>query len=325
MRTAAQEFAYPMDLPPGQVKNPPSRLRVVRPSGDPSEAAPSASEGTSALQAYLAQLRRHPLMTATDEHAVASELARTGDAWLAHRLVMANLRLVVKLAREYRRAHHNLLDLIQEGNIGLVVAVGKYDPARGVKLASYASWWIRAYILKFILANWRVVKVATTETQRRLFFNLERERAKLERHGGVADRGQLGVILNVSERQIIEMEGRLGADRSLEAPVVGGDKGRRTMGELLPAAEKDSPDAQVESREFLVVLRGKLATFQATLTGRELEIFRRRMLADEPETSAAMARGFGVSRERVRQIEERLRGRMRQFLCQELGDAVGAS
>jgi RNA polymerase sigma-32 factor len=324
---------------PDQVLERGPRLRIVLPANDRTSNSPDdrdsgastgagavpESDGQSALKAYLNQLRRYPLMTREEEHAVAVELARTGQAWLAQRLVTANLRLVVKLAREYRRAHHNLLDLIQEGNMGLVIAVQKFDPNRGVKLASYASWWIRAYVLKFILANWRLVKVATTQTQRKLFFNLEKERAKLERFGAPIDPRQLGAVLDASEQQIVEMERRLIPERSLDAPIRGGDKTERTFGDLLRSAMEDCPDVRVESDEFLAILRAKLDTFQRTLSGRDLEIFQRRLLTDEPETSAEIARGFGISRERVRQLEERLRKKTREFLRQELGDSVDAA
>ena len=123
------------------------------------------------------------MLTRDEEHQLAVHFSQTGDSAASRRLVIANLRLVVKISQEYRRAHKNLLDLIQEGNIGLIQAVQKYDPYRGVKLSSYAAWWIRAYILKFILTNWRIVKIGTTQAQRKLFFKLRRERDKLEKAG----------------------------------------------------------------------------------------------------------------------------------------------
>jgi len=289
------------------------------------DAVPVPQDGKSALRAYLNQLQRHPLMSRDEEHAIAVEFARTGHPWLAQRLVTANLRLVVKLAREYRRAHHNLLDLIQEGNMGLVVAVRKYDPHRGVKLGSYASWWIRAYVLKFILANWRMVKVASTQTQRKLFFNLDKTRAKLERYGATVDPGHLAAALDASEQQIVEMERRLAPEKSLDAPMQGHGERERRIGDLMRSPRESSPDAQVESSEFLGVLRRKLETFQHTLQSRDLEIFQRRLLTDKPETAAELARGFGISRERVRQLEERPRNKTRQFLQEELGDALDAA
>ena len=137
----------------------------------------------STIGAYLHELRRYPLLTREEEHELAVRFCKQREPALAARLITANLRLVVKIAYEYRRAHRNILDLIQEGNIGLMQAVQKYDPYRGVKLSSYAAWWIRAYILKFILNNWRLVKIGTTQAQRKLFFNLRKEREKLEQLG----------------------------------------------------------------------------------------------------------------------------------------------
>src|SRR5262249_40123220 len=146
--------------------------------------------------------RRFPLLSREQEHTLAVEYYERRDVVAARKLVEANLRLVVKIAHEYRRAHRTLLDLIQEGNVGLMQAVKKYDPYRGVKLSSYAAWWIRAYILKFILNNWRLVKIGTTQAQRKLFFNLRKEREKLEKEGFVPDTKLLAERLHVTEQEV---------------------------------------------------------------------------------------------------------------------------
>jgi len=277
----------------------------------------------STIGAYLHELRRYPLMTREEEHDVAVSFSQSADGRLAARLITANLRLVVKIAQEYRRAHRNILDLIQEGNIGLIHAVQKYDPYRGVKLSSYASWWIRAYILKFILANWRLVKVGTTQAQRKLFFNLRKEREKLEKQGFQVEAKHLAAALDVTEQEVIEMERRLTAsETSLDAPMRSDDQGERTQGDFVRAAPALRPDVQVESGEFGQILKFKLETFGKTLRDRDLEIFRDRLLNDEPATLVQIAERFGVTRERVRQIEERLKKRLRGFLETELGDAV---
>jgi len=229
----------------------------------------------------------------------------------------------VKIAQEYRRAHNNILDLIQEGNVGLIHAVEKYDPYRGVKLSSYASWWIRAYMLKFILANWRLVKVGTTQPQRRLFFNLRKEREKLEKQGFQVDAKHLAAALDVTEQEVIEMERRLNASEiSLDAPVRSDDQSDRTRGDLVPATAASRPDLQVEASEFGMLLKEKLHTFGTTLRDRDLEIFRARLVNDEPATLVELAETFGVTRERVRQIECRLKGRLRSYLESELGEGV---
>jgi RNA polymerase sigma-32 factor len=284
------------------------------------EAAPT---DYSTIGAYLHELRRYPLMTREEEHEVAVQYSKTAEQRLAARLVTANLRLVVKIAQEYRRAHRNILDLIQEGNIGLIHAVQKYDPYRGVKLSSYASWWIRAYILKFILANWRLVKVGTTQAQRKLFFNLRKEREKLEKQGFEVEAKHLAAALDVTEQEVIEMERRLNAsETSLDAPMRSDEQGDRTQGDFVRAAPASRPDLQVEAGEFGAILRDKLHAFGATLRDRDLEIFRDRLLNDEPATLVQIAERFGVTRERVRQIEERLKKRLRQYLMSELGDGV---
>jgi RNA polymerase sigma-32 factor len=286
------------------------------------ESAPSLTD-YSTIGAYLHELRRYPLMTREEEHEVAVRFSKNADPHLSARLITANLRLVVKIAQEYRRAHRNILDLIQEGNIGLIHAVQKYDPYRGVKLSSYASWWIRAYILKFILANWRLVKVGTTQAQRKLFFNLRKEREKLEKQGYEVEAKHLAAALDVTEQEVVEMERRLNAsETSLDAPMRSDEQGDRTQGDFVRATSALRPDVQVESGEFGAILKSKLETFGETLRDRDLEIFRDRLLNDDPATLVQIAERFGVTRERVRQIEERLKKRLRQYLEAELGDAV---
>ena len=277
------------------------------------------------MMTYFQELRRHPLLTREEEQRIALELIASGDQKLARRLVTANLRLVVKIALEYRTARHNLLDLVQEGNLGLIHAVQKYDPHRGVKLATYASWWIRAYILKFILSNARLVKLGTTQAQRRLFFGLRREKARLAgRDGTAAGAQQLAAAFSVSEQEVVDMERRLSAyDASLDWPTRGDDD-ERTLGEGLRAEATFRPDVAAESQEFNGILGREVRVFQETLTGRDAEIFNGRLVCEDPTTLAEIAGRFGVSRERVRQIEERLKQRLQRHLRASLGDAVPA-
>ena len=150
------------------------------------------------LQAYMREVQQHPLLSKSEEHELATRYVKTGDVDAAARLVTANLRLVVKIAYEYRRAYRNMMDLIQEGNIGLMQAVKRYDPYRGVKLSSYAAWWIRAYMLRYMLNNWRMVKLGTTQAQRKLFFNLRKEREKLEKQGFQVEAKHLAAALDVT-------------------------------------------------------------------------------------------------------------------------------
>ena len=198
------------------------------------------------MQVYMREIQRHRLLTPDEEHSLAVTYAKTQDVAAAARLVTANLRLVVKIAYEYRRAYKNIMDLIQEGNIGLMQAVKRYDPYRGVKLSSYAAWWIRAYMLRFILNNWRLVKIGTTQAQRRLFFNLSKEKARLTAMGIEPTHAQIATNLRVEEKDVVEMDRRLArGDASLDAPV-GDSEGRQTTRmELLPAMT-DGPEAVAE-------------------------------------------------------------------------------
>jgi RNA polymerase sigma-32 factor len=277
------------------------------------------------LTAYIQETRRYRLLSREEEHDLAVKWTEHGDADAARQLIEANLRLVVKIAYEYRRAHRNLLDMIQEGNIGLMQAVKKYDPYRGVKLSSYAAWWIRAYILKFILNNWRMVKLGTTQAQRKLFFNLRKEKEKLEQLGFTPDTKLLAERLDVSEKEIVDMERRLAApDASLDAPVGGddGEGGVRTRMDFLAGEDGTRPDVEVEQSEFSTLLKAKLEAFADGLEGREETIFRERWLTDTPLTLQEIGDRYGVSRERARQLEKRLLGRLRTYLEDELGTAV---
>jgi RNA polymerase sigma-32 factor len=283
----------------------------------------SPSEGSS-LATYMRSLRACRVLSREEEHELAVRYVQTHDLAPARKLITANLRLVVKIAQEYRRAHRNLLDLIQEGNVGLIQAVQRYDPFRGVKLSTYAAWWIRAYILKFILANWRIVRIGTTQAQRRLFFNLRRERDRMEKMGLETDTRHLAAALDVSEGDVMEMERRLAAsETSLDAPFRGEELTGRTPGELVQASPGTRPDLQVENGEFQELLRVKLEAFGAGLHDRELHIFRSRLLADQPSTLEQIGADHGVSRERARQIEERLKKKLRSYLETELGDSLG--
>jgi RNA polymerase sigma-32 factor len=277
------------------------------------------------LQAYLREVQRHALLTPDEEKTLTTYYQKNQDVRTAARLVTANLRLVVKLAYEYRRAYKNIMDLIQEGNIGLMQAVKRYDPYRGVKLSSYAAWWIRAYILRYILNNWRLVKLGTTQAQRKLFFNLNKEKARLSAMGIEPSSAEIAKRLQVEEKEVIDMDRRLSSgEASLDAPV--GDSEGRSVSriELLPS-QTTGPDASMEAREIGDLVHGHLMTFRDTLKGKDVLIFDKRMVAEDPLTLQELGDEFGISRERVRQLEARLTQKLRVYLKEELGDAVGAS
>ncbi len=300
------------------------------PSGDvPAESTPPSVDGAALsrrdpLQAYLREIQRHPLLTPEEEQRLTRNYVENQDVATAARLVTANLRLVVKLAYEYRRAYKNIMDLIQEGNIGLMQAVKRYDPYRGVKLSSYAAWWIRAYILRFILNNWRLVKLGTTQAQRTLFYNLTKEKAKLAALGIDATSEIIAERLGVEEREVTEMDRRLSsAEASLDAPV--GDAEGRSVSrvDLLPSANI-GPENLLERHEVDQLVQLRLKEFRETLKGKDVTIFDKRMAAEDPLTLQELGDEFGISRERVRQLEARLTSRLRDFLKAELGDAVGS-
>ncbi len=291
-----------------------------------SEASPASITRFDPMGAYLREVQRHPLLTPEETHALAVRFLETQDPAAAAALVTSNLRLVVKIAYEYRRAYKNIMDLVQEGNIGLMQAVKRYDPYRGVKLSSYAAWWIRAYILRFILNNWRLVKLGTTQAQRKLFFNLRKKRAELQAMGIDPTNAEIAKQLNVPESDVAEMDVRLQAsEKSLDAPV--GDAEGRAIAkvDMMPSV-LDGPEALLADEEVQALLKEKLAEFRKTLEGKEKElaIFDERLVADEPLTLQELGDRYGISRERVRQLEQRLTSRLREYLQTEMGDAAHA-
>ena len=288
-------------------------------------AAPARSSGAGLtradpMSAYMAEVQRHPLLSREEEGRLARLYRAHGDLDAAARLVSANLRLVVKLAHEYHRNPLSLLDLVQEGNIGLMQAVKKFDPERGVKLSTYAAWWIRAYILRYIMDNWRMVKLGTTEAQRKLFFKLRQEQERMLKLGYEATPKLLAERLNVTEQDVREMDQRLGNDEiSIDAPV--GEDGDATRGDrILPSSGFPAADERLASEELKHVFREKLATFSKTLEGKEKYIFEKRLTADEPMTLQDIGTHFGFSRERARQIEAALVDRMREFVKSAMPD-----
>ncbi len=284
------------------------------PSGDVVESGP--------LQQYMAEVSRYPLLSLEEESRLARKYREEGDVRAAYTLVLANLRLVVKIAYEFRRNFVNFMDLIQEGNIGLMRAVEKFDPYKGVKLSSYAAWWIRAYIIRYILNNWSLVKIGTTQNQRRLFFNLRKAKRELEAQGFKPEPRLIASRLDVREDEVVEMEKRLsGSDVSLDAPLDEGSESSRM--DFVADTDGDLSE-QIADREFRGVVRAKFSEFRATLDEREQAIFDRRLLAEEPATLREIGETFGVSRERVRQIEADLKRRLAAYLRSsgEVGDAL---
>jgi len=291
-----------------------------RPPPAPSRSADRGIARADPMSAYMAEVQRHPLLPREEEERLARLYRSSGDLDAAARLVSANLRLVVKLAHEYHRNPLSLLDLVQEGNIGLMQAVKKFDPERGVKLSTYAAWWIRAYILRYIMDNWKMVKVGTTEAQRKLFFKLRQEQERLLKQGYEPTPKLLAERLNVTEQDVVEMDQRLGPDEvSIDAPV--SEDGEGTRGDrILPPSGFPAADERLASEELKRLFRSKLDSFGATLEGKEKYIFEKRLIADEPMTLQEIGTHFGFSRERARQIEAALVDRMREYVRSEMPD-----
>jgi RNA polymerase sigma-32 factor len=274
------------------------------------------------LAAYMRYVQRYKLLTPEEERELSVRYAETGDVEAARHLVTSNLRLVVKIAYDYRQAYRNLLDLVQEGNIGLMQAVKKFDPYKGVKLSSYAAWWIRAYMLRYILNNFRLVKVGTTQAQRKLFFNLKKEKARLEAMGISPTPELIAERLGVTEGEVISMDRRLSAgEASLDKPIRS-DEGKSISRLDLLESEGEAFDDELARVQIEDQLREKIHEFGRTLEGKERVIFEERLLAEDPKTLQDIGDAEGVSRERVRQIEKRLIGKLREYLGQELGESV---
>jgi RNA polymerase sigma-32 factor len=284
-----------------------------------SSSSDRAVDRVDSLTRYMAELRKHAPISREQEHELAVRWREEGDVEAAQAMVLSNLRLVVKIAMEYRRAWTNVLDLIQEGNVGLMQAVHRFDPYQGVKVSSYAAYWIRAYILKYILDNIRVVRLGTTRAQRKLFFRLNKEKRELERQGFEVEPRLLAERLEVSEDDVRDMEQRLAeSDLSLNAPV-GSDEGGGEFGDFI-ATTGQSTEERVAGAQLREVFFEKVHAFAETLDERDRRIVDERILSEQPRTLQQLGEEFGVSRERVRQLEARLVARMREYLRENLVD-----
>jgi RNA polymerase sigma-32 factor len=263
------------------------------------------------LKRYLIEVSQYPILSPEEEKEVAKHYREHEDRESAQKLVLSNLRLVAKIASEYKSAFYNVLDLIQEGNLGLMRAVQKYDVDRGVRFSSYAVWWVRAYILKFILDNFRLVKVGTTQAQKKLFFNLMKEKEKVESMGFVPTAQIISERLDVKEKEVIEMQKRLSSrEVELDAPRKGFE-GALNM-DFVPIPD-ESASEQVEQKELKEILLKNLDAFTQGLGEKEKDIFQKRLFAEVPNTLQEIADTYGITRERIRQIESRLVQKMRGF------------
>jgi RNA polymerase sigma-32 factor len=307
-----------MDLDGDESNLPADATRYNVPAPYAPASPPAEPSADDSLEAYLAEIRRFKLLTRVEEDNLLKFYAETGDPATSHKIITSNLRLVVKIALEFQSSWlHNLQDLIQEGNLGLLQALKKFDPSRGVKFSYYAAYWIKAYIMKFIMDNWRLVKVGTTQHQRMLFYRLRRERERILKEGLEPAPRLLAQRLGVTQEEVEEMNARLGSgvEFSLDAPAREGSD--ETQGHFIPSAEPraDNILADAQVRELVA---DRLARFRKTLNERETRILEKRLMSEDPVTLQELGEEFGISRERVRQIEERLKEKLATYFKKEL-------
>jgi len=300
------------DLPPGL---------ELSPAPDPGPNAPAGTTAVvpvTALQQYLAEIRRYPYLSKEEELRLFQEYHAHGSREAAVKLIMANLRVSVAIASEYLHTGADHMDLIQEGNVGLMQAIKKFDPGKNVRFYAYAAWWSRAYILRYLLNTYRLVKIGTTQDQRKLFYNLKKEKAKLEREGFAPDTKLLADRLNVRERDVIEMDARLGNwELSLDQPI--GENQDGSLLDIIPSQQKPA-DEQLADDQLRTLFRAKLAEFIKTLDERDEDILRNRLLSENPLTLDDLGGKYGITKERTRQLEARIIKRLRDYIKKDIKD-----
>lgn len=271
------------------------------------------------FSAYLQEVRKYSVLTEEEEKELAIRYKETGDLDSAYKLTTANLMLVIKIAMTFKREWQNLMDLIQEGNIGLMKAVKNFDPFRGVRLSAYATWWIKSYILKHILDNWRLVRVGTTNARRKLLFNLKREKEKLEREGFDPTTKLLAERFGVDEGEIIDVSSSIGAmDVSIDTPIHSGS----TMTPAQILTDGKSLEVSAELNQFQEILKKNIENFKTELNTKEIDILNQRVLSEDPLSLQEIGDQRGVTREAVRQAEQRLLKKFKTFIEENMPEAA---
>jgi len=272
------------------------------------------------FQAYLQEVRKYPALTEEEEKELAILYQETGDLEAAYKLTTANLMLVIKIAMTFKREWQNLMDLVQEGNVGLMKAVKNFDPFRGVPLSAYATWWIKSYILKHILDNWRLVRVGTTNARRKLLFNLKKEKEKLEQQGFDPTTKLLAERFGVDEGEVIDVSASIGAmDVSIDTP-------SRPDSTMTPAQTLSqggqSVEENVELKQFRQILNENIENFKTGLNPNEIEILDQRILSEDPLSLQEIGDQRGVTREAVRQAEQRLLKKFKTYIEEKMPEAA---
>ena len=271
------------------------------------------------FSAYLQEVRKYSVLTEEEEKELAIRYKETGDLDSAYKLTTANLMLVIKIAMTFKREWQNLMDLIQEGNVGLMKAVKNFDPFRGVRLSAYATWWIKSYILKHILDNWRLVRVGTTNARRKLLFNLKREKEKLEREGFDPTTKLLAERFGVDEGEIIDVSSSIGAmDVSIDTPIHSGS----TMTPAQILTDGKSLEVSAELNQFQEILKKNIENFKTELNTKEIDILNQRVLSEDPLSLQEIGAQRGVTREAVRQAEQRLLKKFKTFIEENMPEAA---
>jgi RNA polymerase sigma-32 factor len=304
----------------------------AEPDGDEPElndnddyAAPTAEERSLSTSAdpvarYMAEIGRYALLTREQERELAVRYRETGDAKAAEKLVTSNLRFVVKIAAEYTRFGARLIDLVQEGNVGLMHAVKEFNPYKGVRLITYAVWWIRGYIQEYLMRQYSMVRIGTTANQRKLFYQLQKQREELERLGLEQGIAQISGRLGVPQEEVQEMHKRLsGRDISLDVPI--NEEGSTRLLDLQSEADPHSVDDELGKREEIGLLHEKIEQLRPTLSEREKFLLDARLLADEPLTLQEIGDKYGTTREAVRQMEARLLQKIKRTLSEDAQDS----
>ena len=311
------EVLDPSEEEIAEIGSPPEASHRIAPEA-PHTTDSTAVVPVTTLQQYLAEVRLHPYLSKEEELRLFHEYKVQGSRDAAVKLIMANLRVSISIAAEYLHTGADHMDLIQEGNVGLMHAIKKFDPAKNVRFYAYAAWWSRAYILRYLLNNFRLVKIGTTQDQRKLFYNLKKEKAKLEREGFAPDTKLLADRLNVRERDVIEMGQRLGNwELSLDQPI--GEDQEGSLLDVLPSQQVPA-DEQLAHTQLQTLFRAKLAEFVKTLNERDEDILRNRILSETPLTLDDLGAKYSITKERTRQLEARIIKRLRDYIKKDIKD-----
>ena len=304
--------------------NPDEILETTELDQENSSLLPAVTQGSSVarvdiLTAYLNEIRQYENLTENEEQELAIKLRETNDSDAAYRLTTSHLMLVVRIAMTFRRQWQNMMDLIQEGNVGLLKAVKKFDPFRGVRLSSYATWWIRSYILKYMLDNWRLVRVGTTNNRRKLLYNLRKEKENLENQGFTPTPKLLAEHFGVTESDVIDVQASLGVvDISVDTPMRAGEETTPDM--FLADHGAMSPEENAEQNQFLESLKQEIDSFRKELKPIEQKILSERILSETPRSLQEIGDDQNVTREAIRQTEQRILRKFKTYITKNLPD-----